>query len=427
MKDIDVVEAEAAVLGAIAIDAVHGKDNCIDDLPLEAEDFSNPFNRQCFGVMKQVADAGQRPELLTLQTWPGANLDPVTLATLTDIIPTSANVAYYAGIVRTAADLRKLVRLSAEIREAVAMGKPVLEILDMTERRTLEIAEVKKKDIVPVRQLVSAVINDIEEAYHRQNAITGVPTGYPTLDDMLAGLQAGDMVVIGARPSVGKTALAVCMAANQAVDRQIPVGFFSSEMENKKLTRRALASIGRLSLTAINTGRLLPADFHKLTEAAAKLHDAPLYIEDTANIPFTELRSKARRMKRMGVQVIYVDYFGLIEYGDERQPRYEIMSYLSRQFKKLARELHLPLVLLSQVGRQAQKGRATLADLRETGALEQDADVVIFPHREPDQQHPGQEIADVTIAKQRNGPTGTVPFHWFPQYTRFEEAAQEGE
>jgi replicative DNA helicase len=248
---------------------------------------------------------------------------------------------------------------------------------------------------------------------------------------MTSGFQNSEFIIIGARPSVGKTALALTMAANMAIHRKIPVGFFTLEMADMALMQRLLSSEARINSEKLRTGMLRPADFHNLTEAAGRIYEAPLFIDDTPNIKLLDLRAQARRMKsKEGIKILFVDYIGLIEPENKNNvPRHEQVAEISRSLKSLARELELPIVCLSQVGRQSEGKPPTLADLRESGSIEQDADVVLFLHREREDTRDahGQEgggagnvETDLVIAKQRNGPVGTVKLAFLPHYTKFE-------
>ena len=257
---------------------------------------------------------------------------------------------------------------------------------------------------------------------------SGVPSGFDALDNLTSGFQDSELTILGARPSIGKTALALSMAANIAVTNRVPCGFFTLEMSDISLTMRILSAESRINSSTLRTGLTRPADFSKLTEAAGRIYDAPLIFQDTPNIPLLDLRSLARKMvNKYQVKIIFIDYIGLITPEDSRPPRYEQISAISRSLKALARELNIPLVALSQVGRQTEGKAPTLADLRDSGALEQDADVVLFLHRdrildsddEP-RDNMGGVKTELIVAKQRNGPTDTVPVTFIPHFTRFE-------
>ncbi len=280
--------------------------------------------------------------------------------------------------------------------------------------------------------IVTETVNVIEKLFHAGGDYTGVPTGFPELDQFTSGFQDSEYIVIGARPSVGKTALALTMASYMAVHKKIPVGFFTLEMSGKSLMQRLLSAEAKIDSSRIRNGMLKHSDFSKLTEAAGRLYEAPLFIEDTPNIKLLELRAQARRMrKNENIRAIFIDYIGLIE-SDSRNniPRHEQVAEVSRSLKSLARELDIPIIALSQVGRQSEGKEPTLADLRESGSIEQDADVVMFIHKQretdKDLEHNSKTTieTDLILAKQRNGPVGTCKLVFIPKFTRFESLAK---
>ncbi|MBA7540273.1 Replicative DNA helicase [subsurface metagenome] len=274
-------------------------------------------------------------------------------------------------------------------------------------------------------------IEVIEKLFHNSGDYIGVPSGFSSLDSYTAGFQNAEFIVIGARPSVGKTALALTMAGNMSIKNHIPVGFFTLEMSSMALMQRLLSSEARLKSHALRSGILKPSDFHKLTEAAGKIYEAPLYIEDSPNLKLLDLRAQARRMRSQHkVSIIFIDYLTLIGSEHQDMPRHEQIAEISRSLKALARELNIPVVALSQVSRESEGKRPSLANIRESGSIEQDADVVIFLHRERQPDTDGSDIprnirTEVIIAKQRNGPVGTIELAFIPEYTKFEDMSKD--
>jgi len=276
------------------------------------------------------------------------------------------------------------------------------------------------------REVIQQTITAIEKRYQTKDNYTGVPGGFSALDDMTSGFQNQEMIIIGARPSVGKTAFALSLASNVAIAQGIPCGFFTLEMSAMSLMQRIIASEARINSQRLRSGLLRPSDFNALTDAAGRIYEAPLYIDDTPNIRLLELRSSARRMKsKHDVKILIVDYIGLISTEDKSIPRHEQMAEVSRSLKSLARELDIPIIALSQVGRQSEGKEPGLADLRESGAIEQDADMVMFLHRDrgisDEGEGPPEMIeTQLIVAKQRNGPVGTVKLAFIPHFTKFE-------
>ena len=272
------------------------------------------------------------------------------------------------------------------------------------------------------REIINQTVDAIERLYHSSGSYTGIPSGFADLDNLTSGFQNSEFVVIGARPSVGKTALALTMAANIAVQQRKPVGFFTLEMSAVALMQRLLAAEARLDSNRIRSGMLRPSDFHKITDAAGRLYDAPLFIEDSPNLKLLDLRAQARRMKsNHSVEIVFIDYLTLISSENQELPRHEQIAEISRSLKALARELDVPVLALSQVRRETEGKLPTLADLRESGSIEQDADVVMFLHRERGtDENLNERETDLIVAKQRNGPVGKINLTFFPEYTTFE-------
>ncbi len=426
-------EAEAATLGALLLDS--------DALAvvlkfLRPDDFYRTANRKIFQSIINLFTKGEVIDLITLtdELRHDGELEscggPAYVTSLTSSVPTSANVEYYARIVQGTSIRRELLRIASEIvataHDDTAESRVIIE---EAERKIFEITDRQQvTSFKSARALISQTIEAIERLYHTKDSYTGIPTGFPDLDNMTSGFQKSEFIVIGARPSVGKTALAVTMAANMAVHQKIPVGFFTLEMSDMALMQRLVASEARIDTTRLRTGILNPSDFHKLTEAAARIYEAPLFIDDTPNMKLLDLRAQARRMKMQEqVQIIFIDYIGLIDPESRgNTPRHEQVAEISRSLKALARELEMPIVTLSQVGRQSEGKAPSLADLRESGSIEQDADVVIFLHRLRKGERDAEDNertdveTDLVVAKQRNGPVGALKIAFLPQYTKFE-------
>ncbi len=353
------------------------------------------------------------------------------VSSLTSTVPSAANVEYYARIVQETSIRRRLIRISGEIAwEAYDEGRDSRLIVEEAERRIFEITDKQQSgSFVRAREVIGKSIEAIERRYHTQDDYTGVPSGFPDLDNMLSGFQNSEFIVVGARPSVGKTALALSMAANISIRQNRPVGFFTLEMARMSLMQRLISSEARIGSHVIRTGMLKPDDFVNLTTAAGLIYDAPLYISDEPNIKLLDLRAQARRMKsHHQVEVIFIDYLSLIQAENPELPRHEQIAEISRSLKGLARELDIPVVALSQVRRETEGKTPTLADIRESGSIEQDADVVIFLHRERGTERENVDVksqieTQLVVAKQRNGPVGTIKIAFIPQYTRFESLA----
>jgi replicative DNA helicase len=343
-------------------------------------------------------------------------------------------VRYYAQIVQDCSIRRNLGRIAGKIvSDAHDEAQEVRLIIEEAERQIFEITDRQHTgSFQPAKEVVSRTIEAIEKLYHTKDAYIGIPTGFTELDMLTSGFQNSEFIVIGARPSVGKTALALTMAANMAVNNKFPVGYFTLEMSSMALMQRLLASEARIRSNSLRSGFLKPSDFHKLTEAASKIYEAPLYIEDTPSLRLLDLRALARRMKhQFDVSIIFVDYLTLITAENRELARHEQIAEISRSLKALARELDVPVVALSQVRRESEGKMPSLADLRESGSIEQDADVVIFLHRErlTDEHEQAARVieTDLIVAKQRNGPVGSMKLAFIPEYTKFENLSRSGE
>ncbi|HUZ16872.1 MAG TPA: replicative DNA helicase [Spirochaetia bacterium] len=431
-------DAEVATLGALLLDP---EALSVVLRFLRAEDFYKTAHQKAFQGIINLFTRGEVIDLLTLtdELRKEGQLEATGgssyISSLTSGVPTSANVEYYARIVQGTSIRRHLLRIAGEIiATAHDDSQDSRVIIEEAERKIFEITERQQSGTIKsAREIVLKTIEAIERLYHTKDSYTGIPSGFADLDNMTSGFQKSEFIVIGARPSVGKTALATTMAAHMAIHQKVPVGFFTLEMSDMALMQRILASEARLDSKRLRAGLLRPADFHHISEAAAKIYEAPLYVDDTPNMKLLDLRAQARRMKmQLGVQILFIDYIGLIEpEARGNVPRHEQVAEISRSLKALARELDLPIVVLSQVGRQSEGKAPSLADLRESGSIEQDADVVIFLHRlresDRDAEQSGRTTVetDLMIAKQRNGPVGNVKIAFLPQYTKFESFSAE--
>ncbi|MDR1147691.1 MAG: replicative DNA helicase [Spirochaetaceae bacterium] len=430
-------DAERAALGAMLLDA--------EAVPaaqqyLRPEDFYSTANSRIYKAIRALYDdGGKKADIITVcdtlqQT---GDIDAAGgeayIASLTNVVPTSANIEYYAQIVQDCALRRALIQAAAKISSysydisedsGLLLEKAQQLIFDLTDRkRTLTFRS--------VHETVPEAIDRIEKLYHSKDAFTGVASGFEELDRMTSGFQNAEMIVIGARPSIGKTAFALNMAANIAVTDRRPAAFFTLEMTDVALATRLISSEAHIDSNSLKTGFVKSADFEKILEAAGRIYDAPLYTVDMPNMKLLDLRTQARRLRSMKqVEIIFIDYLGLISTDDTNVPRFEQVAEISRSLKGLARELDIPIVALSQIGRPAEGARPNLASLRDSGAVEQDADMVMFLHRERKQEaKPGESSPDVIeteliIAKQRNGPVGTVNLGFRPKYTEFVSMAR---
>jgi replicative DNA helicase len=428
-------DAEKASLGAVLLDQ-----DAIDSVlrHLRADDFYRTAHKKIFQAITDLSNQSQPIDLITLAEKLRDNGElencggAAYISTLSDFVPTSANVEYYAKIVHDCSIRRKLIRTASEmISSAHDETREGNEIIEESEKKIFEITDSNNNSTYKnAGEVVSKTIDAIEKLYRTKEAYTGVPSGFTELDQMTSGFQNSEFIIIGARPSIGKTALALTMAANISVRQKISAGFFSLEMSDMALMQRLVSSEARINSSHLRSGMFKMSDFSKLTEAASRIYEAPLFIDDTPNMKLLQIRSTARRLKaHEDVKIIFIDYIGLIEPENKgKTPRHEQVGEISRSLKALARELEIPVICLSQVGRQSEGEAPRLSDLRESGSIEQDADVVMFLHRgrglEDDEDNAGRKT-ELIVAKQRNGPVGKVDLVFVPQYTRFESRARE--
>jgi replicative DNA helicase len=428
------IEAEQAVLGAILLDneAFHQIIEMLDGY-----DFYRDAHRKIFASMIELYNKNEPSDLITLteNLTQKKQLDDVGgasyLSSLVDNIPTAANVLHYAKIVREKSILRKTITAATEI---VSRGYDNVEdidnLLDFAENSIFRISEYQiKPSFYPLREILKSSFLTIEKLYERHELITGVPSGFHDLDALTSGFQDSDLIIIAGRPSMGKTSFALNIARNAAVEKNIPVAIFSLEMSKEQLAIRMLCSEGKIDAHKLRGGFLTESDWPKLTRAAGTLSEVPIFIDDSAGINVLEMRAKARRLKKdQKLGLIIVDYLQLMEKKGGAESREQEISSISRSLKGLAKELNIPVIALSQLNRKVedrQNKRPQLADLRESGAIEQDADVIIFIYRDEvyNENSPDKGIAEIIIGKQRNGPIGFKKLTFLDSFTKFEPFA----
>ncbi len=438
------LEAEQGVLGCVLLSPSDGLGACIERFRAGAEVFYDLRHRTLFEALVTMYDQREQIDLLTVQQrLKDRNLLEAAggvayLASLPDAVPSAANLAYYADIVREKHLLRRMIQTCTGAVARVHESEGEVEaLLDEIERDVLQLSEERvESNVRTIKDLVRTAISTIEEFHQRQGMLTGLSTGFADFDKLTTGLHGGEMIVIAARPSMGKTSLAMNIAEHAAIDQRLPVGVFSLEMTAESLVLRMLCSRSRVNLRSIREGFLAERDFPKLTGTAGKLAGAPLFIEDTSNLSILQLRAKARRMYlQYGVKLFVVDYLQLLHSTARRaENRQQEIADISNGIKALAKELNVPVIVLSQLNREVEKEKnrkPRLSDLRESGAIEQDADLVALLYRpnsgdDDEAPTPEQEAIPVNllIAKQRNGPQGEVNLTFLRAYTRFESAAK---
>lgn len=425
------LEAEQSVVGSIIMD----RDAILTASEiLVKDDFYHSQYGVLFEAVTELYNEGQPVDLVTLQNRLREKNVPPEISSLEYLgdllagVPTSANVKYYAKIVREKSIMRRLIRINDHISDLCYQGNMQLDdILEETEKDIFSLIQSRTTgDYVPIRQIVMNALDNIEKASQTTGNITGIPTGFADLDYKLSGLQPSDLILVAARPSMGKTAFVLNIAQYVAFHRDIPVVIFSLEMSKEQLVNRLFAMESKIDAQNIRNGNLSDADWEKLIEGAGIVGKSKLIIDDTPGISVSELRSKCRKYKlEHDVQLVIIDYLQLMAgSGRGSESRQQEISEISRSLKQIARELNVPVVALSQLSRaveQRENHRPVLSDLRESGAIEQDADVVMFIYRD-DYYHEDSDkkgIAEINIAKQRNGPIGTVNLVWLSQYTKF--------
>ena len=431
------VEAEQAVLGGLLLD--NSTWDAIADR-LHAEDFYRRDHQQIFAAIAELSRRNEPSDAVTLAEFLAAKGQGeetgglAYLAGLARDTPTAANIRAYADIVRERSLLRQLIRVSGEIAASAyeSEGRTAKELVDGAEQLVFAIAEQGRRTtsgFVPLREVLGATIDRLDMLHQSQGQLTGVSTGYADLDRMTAGLQPGDLIIVAGRPSMGKTTLALNIAENAAIAASTAVAVFSMEMSREQLSMRMISSLGRVDQSHLRTGNFGDEDWARINGAIAQMKSAPIYIDDSAALTPTEVRARARRLTReQPLGLIVIDYLQLMQVPGTKENRATEISEISRSLKALAKELKVPVIALSQLNRSVEQRtdkKPVMSDLRESGALEQDADLIMMIYREEvyEPDTPRKGIADIIIAKQRNGPTGDVHLTFLGKYTRFENLA----
>ncbi|MBW1745667.1 MAG: replicative DNA helicase [Deltaproteobacteria bacterium] len=432
------IEAEESLLSGILID----NDTLLDVVDIiSPEDFYRSAHQKIFSGIVELFSKNEPVDLVTLTNAlkERGNLEEIGgaiyLATLVDTVPLAVNAKHYAKIVHDKATLRRLIEKANDIAKKCFEDRGnVDEIIDFAESSIFEISKNKhKQSFYRISEIIDGNIETLEERQGNKALVTGVPTGFTRLDNLTSGLQQSELIILAARPSMGKTALALNIARNAAVDANVPVAVFSLEMSKEQLSMRLLCSEARIDSSRLRGGFFSMEDWRKLTDAAGVLSDTSIFIDDTPDISAMEIRAKARRLKmEKDIGLVIIDYLQLMKGRMSAERRDLEISEISRSLKALAKELNIPVMALSQLNRmleQRNDKQPRLSDLRESGALEQDADVVAFIYRDEiynsDDNNPKKGTADILIRKNRNGPTGEATLTFLDSYTRFENIAFE--
>ena len=432
-------DAEQSLLGGIMLEE-RAWDQIAD--VVGGQDFYRPDHRLIFNAMGDLMERNQPLDAITVgdHLQRQDKLDDAGgrayLARLVGNTPGAANIRRYASIVREHAMLRQLIEVGGDITASAyeSEGRQVEELVDQAEQRVFEIAERGQRSgagFIAVKDMVQPSIDRLDALSKSEGGITGVETGFEDLDKLTAGLQAGDLIVIAGRPSMGKTTLALNIAENAAIGHNLATGVFSMEMPREQVAMRMIGSIGRVNQSHLRSGRLTEDDWTRINSAGSMMSHAPIFIDDAPGLTPIEVRARSRRLKREhGLGMVVVDYLQLMQVGGSIENRATEISEISRSLKSLARELSVPVVALSQLNRSVEQRndkRPVMSDLRESGAIEQDADVIIFIYREEvyDSETPRKGVAEIIIGKQRNGPTGTFLLTFKGEFTRFESHIPE--
>jgi replicative DNA helicase len=428
------LEAEQSVLGGILIEN-EAINNVIESLT--PEDFYREAHRKIFEALLDLSERDEPADLITLtEVMRKKNtLDAAGgasyIASLIDSVPTAANIEYYARIVKEKALLRRLIGTATDLITQSYEDRGEIEaFLDEAERSIFQITENKvKPSFYPIRDIVKQSFKTIERLYEKKELITGVPSGFKELDRLTAGFQPSDLIIVAGRPGMGKTAFCLNMAQYAATEKKVPVAIFSLEMSKEQLVIRMLCSEAQVEGTRLRTGFLRETDWPNLTQAAGTLSEAPIFIDDSASLSALELRAKARRLTAEHGQIlVIVDYLQLMKGRGRVENRQQEISEISRSLKALAKELNVPIIAVSQLSRRTEERqgmRPQLSDLRESGAIEQDADLILFIYRDEvynrGEDNPNRGKAEVIIGKQRNGPTGKVDLAFLDKFTAFKD------
>ncbi|MEE8281615.1 MAG: replicative DNA helicase [Gammaproteobacteria bacterium] len=435
------VEAEQALLGGLMLenrawDKVAGK--------VSEADFYRPDHRLIFVAIQELADRNEPRDAVTLSEFLERR-DQLTeagglgyLGTLAKDTPSAANIVAYADIVRERALLRELIETGNDIAASAyrTEGRPAKDLVDDAERRVFEIAERGERQgagFIRLRDVLENTVDRLDTLHQAKGDITGVPSGFKEFDQLTAGLQKGDLIIIAGRPSMGKTTMAMNIAENAAFGQKLrlPTAIFSMEMSTEQLAFRLISSLGQVNQSHLRNGRFSDEDWPRINGAIQQMSEAPLFIDDSGSLTPTELRARSRRLKREhGLELIVVDYLQLMQVPGTKENRATEISEISRSLKALAKELQVPIIALSQLNRSVEQRtdkKPVMSDLRESGAIEQDADLIAFIYREEvyDASTPRKGIADINVAKQRNGPTGEFRLTFRGEFTRFDNYVPE--
>ena len=424
------VEAEQSVLGSLIIDK--------ETVPiatelLKSEDFYREDHKEIFEAILDLFESGKPIDIISIKeqlslrgTLEGTG-GIEYLSNMADMVPTTANVRHYSKIVEEKSMLRKLIRAANEIINMGFEGsEEVSMIMDQAQKKVFDVLQRRSmQGFVPIKDVLIETFDKLEELYNAKGTITGVPTGFVDLDNKTSGMHPSDLILIAARPAMGKTAFALNIAQHAAIHARVPVAVFSLEMSRDQLVNRVLCSEAMVDSQRIRTGKLEEEDWPKMAKALGPLSEAPIYIDDTPGLSVMEIRAKCRRLKlEKNLGLVVIDYLQLMQGRGKTENRQQEISEISRSLKILAKEINVPVITLSQLSRAAETRadhRPILSDLRESGAIEQDADLVMFLYRD-DYYNPESEkknIAEVILAKHRNGSTGVVELAWLGQYTKF--------
>ena len=434
------VEAEQSVIGGLMLDNQRW-DQIADKVT--PDDFYRKEHRLIFRAIAALCDENQPADVVTVSEWLEKNAELENagglayLGALANNTPSAANVVAYAAIVRERALMRNLIRVANNVANSAynPEGRSAGELLDTAEKNIMDISEQgagRRGSFQPIKTLLTGAVDRIDKLFRSDSPITGVSSGFSDLDAMTSGLQPGDLVIVAGRPSMGKTSFAMNIAETAAVSQKLPVAIFSMEMPGEQLAMRMMSSLGRINAHKVRTGKLEDDDWPRLTHAIGLLADAPMFIDDTPAMTPLELRARARRLKREhGLGMIVVDYLQLMQSPEANENRATEISNITRSLKGLAKELNVPVVALSQLNRsleQRPNKRPVMSDLRESGAIEQDADVIFFIYRDEVYNEDSQDkgTAEIIIGKQRNGPIGKIRLTFLGEYTRFENYAHSG-
>ncbi len=428
------IEAEQSVLGGLMLD-----NRCLDQIAdkVNEKDFYRREHRLIYRAICSLCEENSPADVITVseQLQHQGELEGAGglayLGALAKNTPSTANVSAYADIVRERSIMRQLLHVASEITGSVyePEGRNTIELLDHAERNILAISDEgsrRRGGFQPLTKLLSLAVDRIDKLYHSDSPLSGIPTGFSDLDQLTSGLQESDLIIVAGRPSMGKTSLAMNIAESVAVGQKTPVAIFSMEMQGEQLAMRMLSSMSRINTHRIRTGQLIDEDWPRVTSTMSLLSQAPIFIDDSPGLTPLELRSRARRLKREhGLGLILVDYLQMMEAYESHENRATEISHITRALKNLAKELNIPLIAMSQLNRsleQRPNKRPVMSDLRESGSIEQDADVILFIYRDEvyNEDSVDKGTAEIIIGKQRNGPLGTVRLTFLGQYTKFE-------